>query len=145
MHYAGVGSRAVATIVDSIVMFVVFFAIAAATGQTTEEGFELTGVPFFLATGVYFLYYIALEALSGATLGKRIVGLRVVREDGGGIGWRESVIRNLLRFVDGLFLYLVGAVLVWTSAKRQRLGDRIAETVVVRGRKASAGETSAQG
>ena len=144
MNYAGVGSRAVATIIDSIVLFAVFFAIAAAAGQTTEEGFELTGAPFVVATVVGFLYYIGLEALSGATLGKRIVGLRVVREDGGGIGWRESVIRNLLRLVDGLFLYLVGAVLVWTSAKRQRLGDRIAETVVVRGRKASAGETPAQ-
>jgi len=73
-----------------------------------------------------------LEATQGATLGKRILGLRVVKIDGSPIGWSESIIRNLLRIIDGLFAYLVGAILIWTSPQRQRLGDRVAKTVVVR-------------
>jgi uncharacterized RDD family membrane protein YckC len=45
---------------------------------------------------------------------------------------QAALIRNILRIVDGLFVYLVGAILVWKSDKRQRLGDRVAHTVVVR-------------
>jgi uncharacterized RDD family membrane protein YckC len=76
---------------------------------------------------------VALEALRGATVGKMVVGLQVVKADGSAIGWPESAIRNVLRVVDGLFFYLIGAIFVWTSEKRKRLGDRVAGTVVVRG------------
>jgi uncharacterized RDD family membrane protein YckC len=54
--------------------------------------------------------------------------------DGSPISWSESVIRNLLRIIDGLFGYLVGAILIWTSPLKQRLGDRVANTVVIRKR-----------
>ncbi|MFZ5792695.1 MAG: RDD family protein [Pseudomonadota bacterium] len=132
MQYARIGVRVVATLIDTTILFVAFYIVAALTGQTTESGFDLTGMPFFLAVAVFFAYYVVLEALSGATVGKLAVRLRVVKEDGSAIGWRESLIRNLLRIVDGFVLYLVGLILVMTSAKRQRLGDRVAETVVVR-------------
>ncbi len=128
----GVGRRAAATIVDSIIILILFYILAVMTGQTTASGFELEGGPFFAAVLIYFVYYIVLEALWAATPGKLASGLRVIREDGGAIDWRQSVIRNVLRFVDGLFFYLVGAALIWMSAKHQRLGDRIAETLVVR-------------
>ncbi|MBW3666803.1 MAG: RDD family protein, partial [Actinobacteria bacterium] len=60
-------------------------------------------------------------------------GQRVVMEDGSPVDWRASTIRNVLRVVDVLPLfYLVGAILVWNSDRRQRLGDRVAGTVVVR-------------
>ncbi|MFL5628504.1 MAG: RDD family protein [Ktedonobacteraceae bacterium] len=86
-------------------------------------------------TGVLALaYFIILEATQGATLGKMAIGLRVVKKDGLPIGWSESVIRNLLRIIDGLFFYLVGAIFVWTSPLKQRLGDRAANTVVIRRR-----------
>jgi uncharacterized RDD family membrane protein YckC len=61
-----------------------------------------------------------------------LLGLRVVNEDGGSIDWQASIVRNLLRIVDGLFIYLVGAILVWTSDKKQRLGDRLAKTIVIK-------------
>ena len=80
------------------------------------------------------LYFIVLEATQGATLGKMALGLRVVRTDGSPISWTESIIRNLLRIIDGLFIYLVGAIFIWTSPLKQRLGDRAARTVVIRRR-----------
>jgi uncharacterized RDD family membrane protein YckC len=75
-----------------------------------------------------------MEATMGATVGKLATGLRVVQvDDGSSISWPASVIRNILRLVDGLpGFYLVAAILVWTSQKRQRLGDRIAKTAVIR-------------
>ena len=77
------------------------------------------------------VYYIALEGLFGPTLGKRLLGLRVVKTDGAAMDWPAAISRNVLRLVDGLVFYLLGAVLVWLSPHRQRLGDRVAHTVVV--------------
>ena len=45
---------------------------------------------------------------------------------------QPAVLRNVLRIVDGQLAYLVGAILVMTSRTKQRLGDRVAGTVVVR-------------
>jgi len=132
MNPASLGIRILAGIIDTIILAIVFYGIAAITGQTTENGFELDGGPAVLAFAVYFLYFIVLEAMTGATIGKMLLGLKVVRVDGHPIAWRESIIRNLLRIVDGFILYLVGLILILTSRKRQRLGDRIAETLVVK-------------
>ncbi len=133
MKYTKVGLRAVATIIDTIILFVVGYVIAVFTGGTTEEGFQLTGLPAFLWFVVCFLYYIVMEATLGATIGKLLLGLRVVQADNGfPISWQASLIRNILRIVDFIIFYLLAAILVWTSDKGQRLGDRVAKTVVIR-------------
>jgi uncharacterized RDD family membrane protein YckC len=137
MEPVGVGLRAVATIIDMILLFVVAYVIALATGGVTGTGFQLTGGPMFVWIAITMAYYIILEGQFGATLGKCIVGLKVVKAEGGGpIDWQASVVRNLLRLVDGFFFYLVGAIIVWTSDKKQRLGDKVAATVIVRAQKA---------
>jgi uncharacterized RDD family membrane protein YckC len=136
MDPVGVGLRAVATLIDMIVLGIVGWAIAGATGATTPTGFNLVGGPAFLWFFTGLAYYVVLEANWGATLGKRAIGLRVVRLEGGGrIDWKASIIRNVLRVVDGLFFYLLGAIVVWASKKRQRLGDMAAGTIVVRAAK----------
>lgn len=138
--YAGLGRRAVAQVVDTVVAFVAFWAVgysvASATGGVTETGFSLQGLPalvaFVATVAVVGTYFVGLEARYGQTLGKRLAKIRVVDEDGGSIDGSAALIRNVLRLVDGLFFYLVGAVLVVLSDDEQRLGDRVAETVVVR-------------
>lgn len=132
MEYVAVGRRAVAVIIDSILFFIMVWVIAAMTGGTTATGFEITGGPAFFSFAIFLLYYVGLEATRGATVGKMAMGIRVTMEDGSPIDWRASLIRNVLRIVDGQLVYLVGAILVWMSPKKQRLGDRIAKTVVVR-------------
>jgi uncharacterized RDD family membrane protein YckC len=133
MAYVGIGLRLVATIIDWVVLFVIMYVVALATGNVGEAGFEMQGTPALLGFVLWFLYYVAMEATTGATLGKMAVGIRVVRADGASpIGWGPSIIRNVLRIVDGLFVYLIGAVLVMTSPTKQRLGDRVAGTVVVK-------------
>jgi uncharacterized RDD family membrane protein YckC len=131
MHTVGVGKRAVAVILDSILMFAAAYAIAVATGSTTEEGFQMSGAPVF---GLFFLsiaYYVVLEATLGGTLGKKILGIKIVKQDGTPMDWQASIIRNALRIVDGIFVYLVGAIVIWTSKDKQRLGDKVARTLVV--------------
>jgi uncharacterized membrane protein SpoIIM required for sporulation len=81
-------------------------------------------------------YFVAFEALwDGQTPGKRVLGLRVVRNGGGGVDLGASAARNLVRFVDFLpFGYFVGMVSVIANARNQRLGDLVAGTIVVRER-----------
>jgi uncharacterized RDD family membrane protein YckC len=129
---AGVGLRFVAVLLDGILLMALAWGLAALVGGATSEGFELTGLPAVAWMVAAAVYYIVAEARLGATIGKLAVGLRVTLEDGSRLDWRASVIRNLLRVVDGVAFYLVGAILVWTSPRRQRLGDRVAGTIVVR-------------
>jgi uncharacterized RDD family membrane protein YckC len=133
MEYIGVGLRAVAAIIDTALLFIIGYLIALATGDVTKEGFLLQGVPFFIWLAIALGYYIVMEAQSGATLGKRVMKLKVVKLEGGApLDWQASIARNVLRLIDGLFFYLVGAIVVWISDKKQRLGDKVAGTVVVR-------------
>jgi uncharacterized RDD family membrane protein YckC len=136
MEPIGVGLRSVATIIDTTLLMVVAYMIAMVTGGVTAGGFSLEGAPFFLWLLVAIGYYTGMEASAGATIGKFMTGLRVVRLDSGSsIDLQSSLVRNVLRVVDGLFFYLVAAIAVWTSDKKQRIGDRVAGTMVVRAAK----------
>ncbi|MFC1931106.1 RDD family protein [Chloroflexota bacterium] len=85
---------------------------------------------------IIFAYLILMEAYAGWTVGKRVLGMKVVDESGGKIGLSRSIIRNLLRFVDGLPAFnILGIVLIASSSRDQRFGDRIAKTYVVRSRR----------
>jgi uncharacterized RDD family membrane protein YckC len=140
LRYGGLGRRAVAVIADGIIVSVLLgavgYAVAAATGGLTADGFSLQGGPAFafvlVSLVVGFGYFILLEGRYGRTVGKSLLGLRVVNEDGSPMGMRASTVRNVLRVVDGLLFYLVGTIIAAVSDRRQRLGDRLADTVVVR-------------
>ncbi len=127
LQYVGVGMRFLAILIDGIIIGVVSGLLSFIFRNTPGLYGGLTGI-------LVLAYYIVMEATQGATLGKMALGLRVTKMDGSPISWSESVIRNLLRIIDGLFFYLVGAILVWTSPLKQRLGDRVANTIVIRKR-----------
>lgn len=81
---------------------------------------------------VMALYMIVLEGWLGATLGKRLVGLRVVGVGGGRPGLWKGFVRNVLRAVDSLpTLNILGVILILRSPERARFGDRVAGTRVV--------------
>ncbi len=81
---------------------------------------------------VWFLYFTLLEGRYGQTVGKMALSIKVVRDaDGAPIDYGEAAVRTVLRIIDGLFDYLIGAIFIWTSDEKQRLGDRVAHTVVV--------------
>ncbi len=134
MQAVGVGRRAVAVIIDGILLFVVFYVLALATGNTNVEGFRMTGAPALGSFLIGFGYFIVMEATQGATIGKIAGGPPEVGEeqDGSAMDWGASIIRNLLRIIDGFAFYLVGAIVVWVTKSKQRLGDLAAHTLVVR-------------
>lgn len=138
-RFASLGKRALAQIIDGLVAFGVFFfagmQIAPRFGGRTEAGFDLTGGPALVVIGVVsailFAYFVLLEGTLGATLGKLTAGIQVRSVDGGRAGIGASLVRNLLRIIDGIAVYLVGAVIMLLTKRKQRLGDLAARTVVV--------------
>jgi len=105
-----------------------------ATG-TDELALAIFATVAFL---VIWLYDVLFEVLAaGRTPGKRVMKLRVVSSQGQPIGLRASLVRNLLRFVDGpLSAYVAGPVSILASPNNQRLGDHAAGSLVLRDRRA---------
>ena len=125
MEPVGVGLRIVAGIIDTIILMIVIIPLAFFGGQGlgTQLVISLIGIA----------YFSVMEATQGATIGKKVMGLKVVKKDGSAISWQESVIRNLLRIVDGLpAFYIVGIVCIALTPNKQRVGDMAANTLVVK-------------
>lgn len=132
---ADLGSRAAALMLDLLIQgAVALLLILLLASQSHRIGQSLTfGLILTLVFILYFGYYIVLEGIgAGQTVGKRVVGLRVVGTDGSHCGWGRSILRNLLRVVDWLpMFYAVGIVTILTTRERRRLGDFVAGTLVV--------------
>jgi uncharacterized RDD family membrane protein YckC len=116
--------------IDLVILFVVGYVLAMLTGQTTHGGYHLHGLPAFLWWLAGFAYFAWFEGRTGATPGKMVVGLRVVKADGADCDMRAAVIRTVLRPVD--YFFILGVFVMALSKRNQRLGDMLADTVVVR-------------
>ena len=142
LDYKVTGRRIVAALLDLIPLVVLFLVMAAAfgeSGKTADEGdgnmysVSLNGWPFVLYIFLSWAYFVVFEGLTARTLGKFLLGLKVVKLDGGRYDWKAVLLRNVLRVVDGLpVLYIVGLVTVAVTQRNQRLGDLAAGTLVVR-------------
>jgi uncharacterized RDD family membrane protein YckC len=136
---ASLGDRTLAIILDGLLLAaayaVVGMLVARRLGGVTGSGFSMEGKPALLAIALTMLvgavYYWLFEGLFGATIGKAILGIGVRRVDGGRCGLGRSLVRNLLRVIDALAVYLVGFLVAIFSKSRQRIGDHAAGTVVV--------------
>ena len=135
---AGGGNRGFAAIVDFVVATLVFTGAlwAFSTAYDAIGGRTLTfyGVLVLLTFLLAWSYFILFEWLwQGQTIGKRMYGLRVIRDDGAPAGFLAVLIRNLLRPVDFLpALYGLGLLTIIVTSRSQRLGDIAAGTYVVR-------------
>src|SRR5512138_3354232 len=145
---AGIGSRFIATLLDTIVIVLLQVVIlvvaavlinlldkAALTDQFNPWIIALFGV---ILSIFYWGYYVFFEMLwNGQSPGKRWMGLRVIRADGTPITLSEALIRNLVRIVDFLpAMYGVGILTMFIDKQSRRLGDLAAGTLVVQDRAA---------
>jgi uncharacterized RDD family membrane protein YckC len=118
------GTFGVARVTSGVATYVSSGSIPSFTTQTTVDW------PWLAL--LWVTYYAVFEGLFSATLGKRAVGLRVTDVNGHRIGWQAAIVRNLARLLDVLpFGYLLGGILTLATRQHQRLGDRLAGTVVV--------------
>lgn len=135
---AGLGSRALAWLLDLLLMTVVIVlgAVAISALAGFPGGGEMVVAVFLLAVFVVvFGYGLFFEwRWNGQTPGKKILGLRVIKDDGTNIDFPTAVIRNFLRLVDSApaGTYLVGATVAAVGERGKRIGDWAAGTLVVR-------------
>jgi uncharacterized RDD family membrane protein YckC len=131
-----IARRFLAGAVDLVLMIGLFVLVAAAAGTIeTDDGVRVNlhdGPALVWLAGV-FLYYFLTEALTSRTLGKAMLGLRVVRAEDDGVPSHGAIAaRTLLRVVDALpFFYGLGAFVILVNPGRQRIGDLAARTAVV--------------
>ncbi len=132
------GRRIVAALIDIVLLGILFLVMAAAWGDfgsTDDSGFNvsLENGPFLIYALLVYGYYTLFEGLVAMTVGKMVMGLKVVKLNGEAYGLGPALLRNILRVVDGLpFLYLVGLISVAVTKRNQRIGDLAAGTAVVR-------------
>jgi uncharacterized RDD family membrane protein YckC len=142
---AGIGSRGAAAVVDTaiqgITLTVLLIGLTAGVAASTLAGAPGSGtgalliglyaLSVFVVTGGYFILFEIVW--SGQTPGKRLVGLRVIRENGYPLRPIDAVIRNLVRIVDWLpGIYGVGVLTMLLNKRSKRLGDFASGTIVVR-------------
>lgn len=145
---AGLGSRSAAFIIDQLLLMafnilsliILFFVL---DGMSKMEfifignslPIAITIIALFLANTGYFFVY---EFFSGGrTLGKKLMGIRVIQENGHSITLLSSFIRNLIRIIDSLpTAYFLGIIMIFFHSKHKRLGDLVAGTIVVHERSA---------
>jgi uncharacterized RDD family membrane protein YckC len=147
---AGLGSRFLALMVDQVIQIAALIAIfgsiflalmrvvAARHGPPPVSDKVATSLAIAFVVAVVFVifygYFIVFEALwNGQTPGKRLLGLRVVRDGGYPIDFGASLIRNLIRIGEQLIgYYILAAISALISPENKRLGDLAAGTIVVR-------------
>ena len=134
LHPAGPVVRAKAWLLD-LVWMGLFYAMASvliglsslAIGFTGGSGVFLL-LLFFMSWG----YRVVYEKVRGATPGKKSCGLKVVMTSGGPVTWTAAVLRNMLRVADFMpAAYVTGLGACLMSRRFQRLGDLVADTMVV--------------
>ena len=153
---ASIGNRFIAVAIDHFIQYFSIFLVAwafmtaAGIGGGADEGtfnqimsempkwtIAILIIVIFLLFSGYFIFFEWL--MNGQTPGKRLMKLRVIREDGRPITLWEAIARNLLRIFDAVPgfvvpVYSVGLISIFMSRRDQRIGDLFAGTVVIRER-----------
>jgi uncharacterized RDD family membrane protein YckC len=142
---AGIGSRFLAAIIDTLVIgagLAILGIIAGVVGARTglsrgAAGSVIAAAATILSFLILWGYYIVFELVwNGQSVGKRAIGLRVVREGGRPITFLGSAIRNLIRIVDFLpAFYGIGVIVMFIDRRARRLGDLAGGTLVVKERR----------
>jgi uncharacterized RDD family membrane protein YckC len=143
MPLAGIGSRFIALLVDTLIwcaaflvlglLFLLFLPEIKAYSRISEQW--AVAILIFMIFLLSWGYFTLFEAFwNGRTPGKRVAHIRVIQRSGRAIGLFESMARNLVRYVDiqPFPLYAVGLIAIFASRQHQRLGDLAAGTLVVR-------------
>ena len=143
--FASLARRAGAQIIDSLCLsgFIIagyFLLVLMPPLDVSKASFLSLRFPFagiaLIIGGVFWavmclLLFSYLEGTWGVTPGKWVLGIRVLGTDLQPCGFGRGLIRNLLKFVDGFFNFMVGVLIAALTENWQRVGDMAARTVVV--------------
>jgi uncharacterized RDD family membrane protein YckC len=133
---AGAFLRFIAFLIDYIGFFAVYAVVWVPVVVTT--GYDPASLTSTGAGGTVLavVYMTIMEGARGTTVGKMVCRLLVAMADGTPLQWRAAVLRNVFKLL-ALLLWVLGMVVtlvaILDSPARQRVGDRVARTVVLHG------------
>jgi len=146
---AALPSRLVSAAIDGLLQLVVLAVvggIATAVSLDVSEA-AVDALSILVLVLVLIVYPVTFETLlRGRTPGKAVMGLRVVRDDGGPIGFRQALVRGLAgAFLErpGITLFVAGVFTSLLNGQGKRVGDLLAGTVVLQERVTAKGGTVA--
>lgn len=135
----GIGRRSVAYVIDSLLLsvvgacagFGVGSVIGVSIGNTNDATNLATLTGYCLGIVLNTFYYVAFWAATGQTIGKMVMGIKVVSTDGTPITWAQGIVRYI-GYIIGSIVLLLGFAWIAFDDKRQGWHDKMAKTVVVR-------------
>jgi len=129
---ASVGERALASIIDVIVILLVSSIIYGIVSLMAKYNFKVTY--FYILFPCSFLYHLFMETLHhGQSIGKKIIKIRVVKITGERPGFFDFLMRTAFRFIDITSTSGALALIIASSSEKgQRLGDFFADTTVIK-------------
>ena len=150
LEFAGIGNRILAALIDTVIVTGALILLTLAVTVIAYCSIPIVRtvamvvlvvivvtVPLLLNFFVYIIYCAYCEGnWQGQTIGKKLVGIRVIEQNGQPAGWSSVWIRNLVRIVDHL-LGLVGLLVMIMDPNERRLGDLAGNTLVIRERPTS--------
>lgn len=141
---AGIGSRFMAFVIDSILLAIVLVVVNIAlfdgfASKSRSDKIIADGLSLLSFVLIFVVYFMICEILwSGRSVGKRVAGIRVISTTGAAEGFWSILLRNIARLIDFLpVFYIVGSISILASANNQRIGDMLANTIVIRERHAA--------
>ena len=136
---AGIGSRFYAALIDTLILTLISLVGYYVNSESISAlgdifGKWLSALGGIVVFAMFWGYYMVFEVTTnGQSLGKRVLGLRVIKEGGYPISFADAAIRNLVRIVDFLpFCYGVGLLSMLINRNWRRLGDLAAGTLVIK-------------
>jgi len=129
--------RCFAAAIDYFIYFIIYILYTYFFGEMKQWGIEngvfsyRFNIGFFSLIIIWFLYFPFIESIYGYTLGKGLFDLKVVKENSEDSNFYVSFIRHLPDFLDFFLFGLIAVILVKYTKKHKRIGDLLADTIVV--------------
>lgn len=144
---APLGKRIIGALIDFVVLMLLAIVIALIFGcdwryatfmifvtsdSSTSMLTHIQTIPTVIFSILFLGYFIIFEGVARTSVGKTLINMTIVKEDGTPIGFREAIIRTLFRGIDNSpFFYILGLISILLSPTRQRIGDHVGQAVVV--------------
>lgn len=120
MQYGGFWRRFAAIFIDSIIYFVVAYSLPQ----------DNPNVQIMLFV-VFTAYFVWMNGMYGATVGKMVMKLKITKENGAKISYSDALVREITSYLSFVVLFLGYLNVIWDK-KKQGWHDKIAKTLVVK-------------
>jgi uncharacterized RDD family membrane protein YckC len=126
--------RIAAALVDFLIIWCIGFILGIFFGTFYRNdygsfGYHLNGFPALIQISFWFLLFPVAEGLTSQTIGKRIMGIQVIKANYSKTTILSSLVRHLFDIID--LFFLIGLIVASSNRKKQRIGDLVGNTLVV--------------